>query len=168
MRITRSAASSPQTSCTTPNFGVGGHGRIYGYTSGDDSGRRLRGIKQRVERELDLEFQRGRLREERMVDHHQPGLRRRRHAAVLRHRQPVAAERRNELHQSAGTRRGSGRTQPHQGLAIALHVAPSGGGRAAGNPVGRSVHPNPFRRCFGSQQGISQPPVRGSTIPATI
>ncbi len=49
----------------TPNFGIGGHGRIFGYTSGDEQWSAEAGIKQRVEREFDLEFQSGRLREQR-------------------------------------------------------------------------------------------------------
>jgi len=48
-----------------PNFGVGVDGRIYGYTSGDEQWSVVGGIKQRVERSVDFEFQRGRLREER-------------------------------------------------------------------------------------------------------
>jgi len=48
-----------------PNFGVGVDGRIYGYTSGDEQWSLVGGIKQRVERNIDFEFQRGRLREER-------------------------------------------------------------------------------------------------------
>jgi Omp85 superfamily domain len=47
-----------------PYFGYGVHGRIYGYTSGDQQWSVVSGIKERVEREFDLEFQRGRLREE--------------------------------------------------------------------------------------------------------
>jgi Omp85 superfamily domain len=49
----------------SPNFGVGVHGRVYGYTSGDEQWSVVAGIKQRVERKLDVEFQRGRLRKER-------------------------------------------------------------------------------------------------------
>src|SRR5277367_1244382 len=48
-----------------PNFGVGVHGRVYGYTSGDEQWSVVAGVKQRVEREFDAEYQRGRLREER-------------------------------------------------------------------------------------------------------
>ena len=48
-----------------PNFGVGVDGRIYGYTSGDEQWSLVGGIKQRVERNVDFEFQRGRLREQR-------------------------------------------------------------------------------------------------------
>jgi len=47
-----------------PNFGFGVDGRIYGYTSGDEQWSVVSGIKQRVERDMDFEFQRGRLREE--------------------------------------------------------------------------------------------------------
>ncbi len=46
-----------------PNFGWGVHGRVYGYTSGDEQWSVVGGIKERVEREFDAEFQRGRLRE---------------------------------------------------------------------------------------------------------
>jgi hypothetical protein len=48
-----------------PNFGVGVHGRIYGYTSGDEQWYVVAGIKERVEREFDTQYQRGRLRNER-------------------------------------------------------------------------------------------------------
>jgi hypothetical protein len=47
-----------------PYFGYGVHGRVYGYTSGDEQWSVVSGIKERVEREFDFEFQRGRLREE--------------------------------------------------------------------------------------------------------
>ncbi len=47
-----------------PNFGFGVHGRVYGYTSGDEQWSVVTGIKERVEREFDLEYQRGRLRED--------------------------------------------------------------------------------------------------------
>jgi hypothetical protein len=49
----------------SPNFGVGVHGRVYGYTSGDEQWSMVTGVKQRVERNFDAEFQRGRLRHER-------------------------------------------------------------------------------------------------------
>jgi len=45
-----------------PYFGVGVHGRVYGYTSGDEQWSVVSGIKERVEREFDAEYQRGRLR----------------------------------------------------------------------------------------------------------
>jgi hypothetical protein len=48
-----------------PDFGWGAHGRVFGYTSGDEQWSVVGGIKERVEREFDAEFQRGRLREER-------------------------------------------------------------------------------------------------------
>jgi hypothetical protein len=48
-----------------PYFGYGVHGRVYGYTSGDEQWSVVAGIKERVEREFDFEYQRGRLREER-------------------------------------------------------------------------------------------------------
>ena len=48
-----------------PNFGWGAHGRVFGYTSGDEQWSVVAGVKERVEREFDAEFQRGRLREER-------------------------------------------------------------------------------------------------------
>ena len=48
-----------------PYFGVGVHGRIYGYTSADEQWSVVSGIKERVEREFDAEYQRGRLREDR-------------------------------------------------------------------------------------------------------
>jgi hypothetical protein len=47
-----------------PYFGYGVDGRVYGYTSGDEQWSVTGGIKQRVERGVDFEFQRGRLREE--------------------------------------------------------------------------------------------------------
>jgi hypothetical protein len=47
-----------------PYFGYGVDGRVYGYTSGDQQWSVTGGIKQRVERSVDFEFQRGRLREE--------------------------------------------------------------------------------------------------------
>ncbi len=46
-----------------PYFGVGVHGRVYGFTSGDEQWSVTSGVKQRVEREFDAEYQRGRLRE---------------------------------------------------------------------------------------------------------
>jgi outer membrane protein assembly factor BamA len=46
-----------------PNFGVGVHGRIYAYESGDEQWSVDTGIKERVEREFDAEYQIGRLRE---------------------------------------------------------------------------------------------------------
>ena len=48
-----------------PYFGAGVHGRVYGYTSGDEQWSIVSGIKQRVEREFDAEYQRGRLRDQR-------------------------------------------------------------------------------------------------------
>jgi len=48
-----------------PYFGFGVHGRIYGYTSGDEQWSVVAGVKERVEREFDFEFQRGRLRQDR-------------------------------------------------------------------------------------------------------
>jgi Omp85 superfamily domain len=48
-----------------PYFGYGAHGRIYGYTSGDEQWSVVGGIKERVEREFDAEYQRGRLRDQR-------------------------------------------------------------------------------------------------------
>jgi Omp85 superfamily domain len=47
------------------NFGVGAHGRVYGYESGDEQWSVVAGIKQRVERDFDAEYQLGRLREQR-------------------------------------------------------------------------------------------------------
>lgn len=46
-----------------PNFGIGAHGRVYGYTSGDEQWSVEAGIKQRVERELDAEYEFGRQRQ---------------------------------------------------------------------------------------------------------
>ena len=46
-----------------PNFGVGVHGRIYSYLSGDEQYSVVAGIKERVERGFDAEYQLGRLRE---------------------------------------------------------------------------------------------------------
>jgi hypothetical protein len=48
-----------------PYFGFGVHGRVYGYTSGDEQWSVVSGAKERVEREFDFEYQRGRLRQER-------------------------------------------------------------------------------------------------------
>ena len=48
-----------------PYFGVGVHGRVYGYSSRDEQWSVVTGIKERVEREFDAEYQRGRLREDR-------------------------------------------------------------------------------------------------------
>jgi Omp85 superfamily domain len=48
-----------------PNFGVGVHARIYSYASGDEQWSAVAGIKERVEREFDAEYQIGRLREDR-------------------------------------------------------------------------------------------------------
>jgi hypothetical protein len=48
-----------------PDFGFGVDGRIYGYSSRDEQWSVLSGVKQRVERYLNAEYQRGRLREER-------------------------------------------------------------------------------------------------------
>jgi hypothetical protein len=48
-----------------PYFGFGVHGRIYGYSSGDEQWSITSGIKQRVERDFDAEYQLGRLREDR-------------------------------------------------------------------------------------------------------
>jgi hypothetical protein len=45
-----------------PYFGLGVHGRVYGYTSGDEQWSVVAGIKQRVEREFDAEYQKGRER----------------------------------------------------------------------------------------------------------
>ena len=48
-----------------PYFGYGVHGRVYGFISEDEQWSVVTGIKQRVEREFDAEYQRGRLREQR-------------------------------------------------------------------------------------------------------
>jgi hypothetical protein len=48
-----------------PYFGFGAHGRVYGYSSRDEQWSVVTGIKQRVERDFDAEYQRGRLREDR-------------------------------------------------------------------------------------------------------
>ena len=47
-----------------PYFGFGVHGRIYGYTSEDEQWSVVTGVKERVEREFDAEYQRGRLRQD--------------------------------------------------------------------------------------------------------
>jgi hypothetical protein len=47
-----------------PNFGVGVHGRIYGYSSVDEQWSVVGGIKERVERDFDAEYQVGRSRQE--------------------------------------------------------------------------------------------------------
>jgi Omp85 superfamily domain len=46
-----------------PYFGIGTHFRIFEYPSSDEQWSVVAGIKQRVEREFDYEFQKGRLRE---------------------------------------------------------------------------------------------------------
>ncbi len=46
-----------------PNFGFGAHGRIYEYSSGDEQWSVTAGVKERVERDADFEYQLGRLRE---------------------------------------------------------------------------------------------------------
>jgi hypothetical protein len=48
-----------------PYFGYGAHGRVYGYTSVDEQWSAVGGIKERVEREFDAQYQRGRLRDQR-------------------------------------------------------------------------------------------------------
>jgi hypothetical protein len=48
-----------------PYFGYGVHGRVYGYTSGDEQWSAVAGVKERVEREFDAEYQLGRLRQDR-------------------------------------------------------------------------------------------------------
>ncbi len=48
-----------------PYFGWGVHGRVFGYSSGDEQWSVVGGIKERVEREFDGEYQLGRLREQR-------------------------------------------------------------------------------------------------------
>jgi hypothetical protein len=48
-----------------PYFGVGVHGRVYGYTSADEQWSVVSGVKERVEREFNAEYQSGRLREDR-------------------------------------------------------------------------------------------------------
>ncbi len=46
-----------------PNFGLGVHGRIYSFSSSDQQWSIVAGIKERVEREFDAEYQTGRMRE---------------------------------------------------------------------------------------------------------
>ena len=48
-----------------PYFGYGAHGRIYEYSSGDEQWSAVAGVKEKVERSFDAEYQKGRLREER-------------------------------------------------------------------------------------------------------
>ncbi|HEY1314765.1 MAG TPA: BamA/TamA family outer membrane protein [Steroidobacteraceae bacterium] len=48
-----------------PYFGVGVHGRIYGYTSEDEQWSVVSGIQEHVEREFEAEYQVGRLRQDR-------------------------------------------------------------------------------------------------------
>ncbi len=48
-----------------PYFGYGVHGRIYAYPSADEQWSLIAGVSERVERDVDGEFQTGRLREER-------------------------------------------------------------------------------------------------------
>jgi hypothetical protein len=47
------------------HFGFGVHGRIFSYTSADEQWSLVAGIKERVEREFDAEYEVGRLRQER-------------------------------------------------------------------------------------------------------
>jgi Omp85 superfamily domain len=47
-----------------PYFGYGVHGRVYGFTSGDEQWSVIAGIKERLEREFDAEYQGGRTREQ--------------------------------------------------------------------------------------------------------
>src|ERR1700675_4363535 len=44
------------------NFGVGVHGRVFAYSSADEQWSMVAGIKERVEREFDFEYERGRSR----------------------------------------------------------------------------------------------------------
>ncbi|MGO9935838.1 MAG: BamA/TamA family outer membrane protein [Steroidobacteraceae bacterium] len=46
------------------NFGVGVHARIYAYSSADEQWSMVAGIKERVEREFDFEYENGRSRQE--------------------------------------------------------------------------------------------------------
>ena len=48
-----------------PYFGYGVHGRVYAYPSADEQWSLVAGVKERVERDFDGEYQTGRLREER-------------------------------------------------------------------------------------------------------
>ena len=48
-----------------PYFGWGVHGRVYGYNTADEQYSLVAGIKERVEREFDAEYQLGRLRNDR-------------------------------------------------------------------------------------------------------
>ena len=48
-----------------PNFGVGGHARVYDYPSEDTQWSIVAGINERVQRAFDAEYQTGRLREDR-------------------------------------------------------------------------------------------------------
>jgi Omp85 superfamily domain len=48
-----------------PYFGFGVHARVYSFSSGDEQWSLVGGIKERVEREFDAEYQTGRLREQR-------------------------------------------------------------------------------------------------------
>jgi Omp85 superfamily domain len=47
-----------------PYFGFGVHGRVYGYSSKDEQWSIVTGIKERVERDFDAEYQRGRVRDQ--------------------------------------------------------------------------------------------------------
>jgi hypothetical protein len=47
------------------NFGWGVHGRVFGYSSGDEQWSVVAGVKERVEREFDAEYELGRTRQER-------------------------------------------------------------------------------------------------------
>ena len=48
-----------------PYFGYGVNGRVYGFTSGDEQWSVLAGLRERVERQFDAEYQSGRMREQR-------------------------------------------------------------------------------------------------------
>ena len=94
-----------------PYFGFGVHGRVYGYSSGDEQWSVVTGIKERVEREFDAEYQRGRLRDERWsfntsLIYDRSGVPR---FYGVGNEHPEV--RRNELHQPAGASAGAGRPE---------------------------------------------------------
>ena len=122
-----------------PYFGWGVHGRVYGYTSEDEQWSLVGGIKERVEREFDAEFQIGRLRQtpwsfNASLIYDRDGTPR---FYGIGNESPESC--RDELHQSAGAGADSGRPQSDACLAAAVHRRAKDRGRAAGN-VGTQSH----------------------------
>ncbi len=81
-----------------PYFGYGVHARIYDYPSTDEQWSLIGGIKQRVERSMDGEYQRGEAARSALVGESQRALRPGRHFQILRNRQSFVRGRADELH----------------------------------------------------------------------